>query len=128
MCNAICEVCKRWRDVARLAWPTRQCIRIHHKNMKLTGKEILTRGLTRRTYFTSSSKHVLTNFITSKHIGRALTLLDLSGYLLPLDTSCVERRLSLIALAQHCPNLEHLDLRQIILYYFTYIQTQKRLI
>ena len=119
-------MCKRWRDVARLAWSTRQCLRIKHKNTKLTSYDDLTQ---RRTYFTSSSKHVLTNLIAAKHIGRALTRLEFSGsYLMHSDSDSSDTSsdasmddddddddygLSLTALAQQCPNLEYLDLRRV---------------
>ena len=83
------EVCKRWRDVARLAWSTRKCILINHRHI------------------TSSHDHVLTTIITSKHIGHALTRFELDG-------NRLERMIpSLTALAKHCPNLQHLHLRQV---------------
>ena len=91
------EVCKRWRDVARLACSTHQCIRINHSNI------------------TSSDDHVLTTIITSKHIGHALTRFELDGSWLK------KKEPSLDALAQHCPNLEHLHLRQVYVHVNKYI-------
>ena len=102
MCILFWQVCKRWRGVARLAWSTRQCIRINHRNI------------------TSSHDHVLTTIITRKHIGHALTHFELDGYMLES-----RKELSLAALAQHCPNLKHLHLRQV--YFHTCEQRQSNL-
>ena len=90
-----CEVCKQWRDVARLAWSTRRSIRLY-------GREEIKSG----------DEHQLTAIFTSKHIGHALTCFHLD-----YDWLKAEKEPSLAALAQHCPNLEHLYLRQAILYY-----------
>ena len=116
----MCEVCKRWRDVARLAWSTRQSISINYKNKtQPTGDEDFDRGI----YFTLSHEHVLTDLIATKHIGHALTRLELHGvHHSSMDSSEIsisdDEGLSLTALAQHCPNLEYLDLRQVTFLYF----------
>ena len=74
-------MCKQWRDVARLAWTTLKCIRIKFKKLP--------------------TDQMLNTMITSKHIGHALTRFELNVYYFE------ERQLSFTALAQHCPNIEH---------------------
>ena len=91
MCGNVRIVCKRWRCVARLAWSTRRSIRIDERD------------------FNFFDEHLLTTIFTSKHIGHALTRLELNANWLE------KKEPSLAALAQHCPNLEHLYLRQVIL-------------
>ena len=78
-------VCKRWRDVARLAWTTLKCIRIKCKKLP--------------------SDQMLNTMITSKHIGHAFTRFELKLSLLG------KRQLSFTALAQHCPNIEHVNIK-----------------
>ena len=101
---SICEVFKQWRDVARLAWSTRRRIHIY-------GREEIK----------SSDEHQLTAIFASKHIGHALTFFNLDySWLGP------KKEPSLAALAQHCPNLEHLDFGQVILYMCSILSTQVR--
>ena len=149
----MCQVCKRWRDGPRLAWSTRQCLRINHKKIARTSDEDLARGITRN-YFVSPDAHVLTSLIVTKRIGYALTRLEISGFSLlfdswydissetlcdtsiaetsidpsidtSIDISIADESLSLTALAQNCPNLEHLDLRQVVLSKTRISQTNK---
>ena len=51
--------------------------------------------------FLLTSDQMLNSMITSKHIGHALTRFELNVYYFE------ERQLSFTALAQHCPNIEH---------------------
>ena len=117
----VCKVCKKWRDVARLAWSTRPCIRMNRRNMTRTGSEDTALGIF-RTYFTTPDQHVLDKLVATKHVGHALTTLDLSGYSLLFDTT-QKKSVSLAALAQHCFNLEHLNLRQVKLHTHTHTHT-----
>ena len=80
-------MCERWRDVARLAWQTRKCIRISVN--------------------TFPDDQMLNTMITRKHIGHALTRFELNV------ENGIRRHLSFTALAQHCPNIEHLNIRQV---------------
>ena len=102
MCLALCKVCKQWRDVARLAWSTRRRIIIFGCHIK------------------SLDEHLLTTIFTSKHMGHALTHFE-------LNRSWLETREdpSLAALAQHCPNLEHLNLWQVILCHVFYSKSEE---
>ena len=77
-------MCKQWREVSRLAWTTLKCIRIKCK--KLT------------------SDLILNNMITRKHIGHALTRLELNVF------SFKDEQLLFTALAQNCPNIEHVKI------------------
>ena len=79
------KVCKQWRDMARLDWQTRKCIRI---NVNINNK--------------LPSDQMLNTMITSKRIGKALTRFEL------FVPEWIEgKQLSFTAIAQHCPNIEH---------------------
>ena len=75
-------MCKRWRDLARLAWKSLKCI-----------------GINKISY--------IRTVITRKHIGHALTRFELNV------SEFEDVHLSFTALAQYCPNIEHLDIKQV---------------
>ena len=77
-------MCKRWRDVARLAWHTRKSLSI--------------------SVDTFPDDQMLNTLIMSKHIGHALTRFELNAI------SYDDEQLSFTALAQHCPNIEHVNI------------------
>ena len=77
------EVCKRWRDMAQLAWSTRSRFYVSQQP-------------------SLNDDHVLSKMIAAKDNGHALTHLELS-----YNHYCF----SFGALFQHCPNIEHLNLR-----------------
>ena len=85
--------------MARLAWQTRKCIRISVNTF--TYDHMLKTMITRKSI---GYEQMLNTMITSKHIGHALTRLELDVF------SRKDEQLSFTALAQHCPNIEHVKI------------------
>ena len=87
------QVCRREvearREVGRLAWSSRSCVKIDAIDLHVD----------------LHVDELLHKLVVTKNIGLALRRFQLDGY------DCDRIPLSLAALAQHCPNLEHLDLR-----------------
>ena len=107
------KVCKRWRELALLAWSTRATIRIDSKNMLHMhdqGDELCLDVFADQHAF---DEQVLDKLLVAKSIGHALTTLDMCDYSLLFDRKSDDKSsVSLTALAQRCFTLEHLDLRQ----------------
>ena len=93
-------MCREWREVGRLVWSSRRCVAINAKTMPEANSRAVDRVVL--------DKHLLDKLFVTKNVGLKLRSFHINWH--QFD------RVSLDALAQHCPNLEHLDLKQVYLH------------